>query len=115
MRALVVGLSVAVALTASTSSCGSESSSNTPGTLTGKFDFVPMQPLTRESFHAFVVAADARVPAPGTDPTREIAPDVAQGLFDELCRGSTSVLISTMFAYPSQAAAFEQLFDAVES
>jgi hypothetical protein len=72
-------------------------------------DFTGLQPLTQEQFHAFVVTADAQPIEPGTDPQRDIDEDYDK-YFESLCSRNPNALGLGMFTYPSQAAAFEQLF-----
>lgn len=107
-------LACAASLIVAGSACSpnERTSSGNPPTTT--FEFVPVQPLTRAAFQAFVTAADASIPEPGTDPAREIDSESAQNYFDQLCSGEPT-LFGTAFTYPSQAAAYEQLFDAVEA
>lgn len=105
---------VAAALVLAGPACGGDDD-DTGGPRTTVSPFVPVRPLTRASFHAFVVAADARVSAPGTDPEREIDQEDAQRLYDALCSGEPLTLFNSALSYPSQAAAYEQIFDAAEA
>jgi hypothetical protein len=99
---LAMGL-VAAALLLAAPACGGDDDAATDGTSSSASPFVPVRPLSRGEYHAFVVAA-------GPD-QRALDAGSARRMYDALCRGDLLTIANSAFAYPNQAAAYERVFD----